>query len=215
MDQGVTVWLTVSHHGEIDFSFLFLSFLLCSIKFYFILLWVLEVARTEGDTKGQRDGWDSNAWCGRHKEQVKRKLKKKPSEASSTCKAACQWSGDSSGLAEWFSGLAGPASSILPRWGTLLGQEAESGRSLRRDWQDCCSPPPPTFLRQREKKQLFLWIGIEFSTGGRLISFTQEVSVTNKDLTKLIRLNSNYRVSSLFNYLPNWCFLINFLIKMY
>ena len=58
-------------------------------------------------------------------------------------------------------------------------------------------------------------LGIEFSRGGYLISFTQEVSVTNKDLTKLIRLNSNYRVSSLFNYLLNWCFLINFLIKMY
>lgn len=60
-----------------------------------------------------------------------------------------------------------------------------------------------------------LWIGIEFSREGHLISFTQEVSVTNKDLTKLIRLNSNYRVSTLFNYLLNWCFLINFLIKMY
>lgn len=58
-------------------------------------------------------------------------------------------------------------------------------------------------------------LGIEFSRGGHLISFTQEVSVTNKDLTKLIRLHSNYCVSSLFNYLLNWCFLINFLIKMY
>lgn len=51
--------------------------------------------------------------------------------------------------------------------------------------------------------------------GGLLISFMEEVSVTSNDLTKLIRLNSNYRVFSLFNYLLNWCFLINFLIKMY
>lgn len=58
-------------------------------------------------------------------------------------------------------------------------------------------------------------MGIEFSREGHLISFIQEVSVSNTDLTKLIRLNSNYRVSSLFNYLLNWYFLINFLIKMY
>lgn len=49
-------------------------------------------------------------------------------------------------------------------------------------------------------------MGILFSTENHLISFTQEVSVPNKDLTKLIRLNSNYRVSSLFNYLAELVF---------
>lgn len=49
-------------------------------------------------------------------------------------------------------------------------------------------------------------MGILFSRQNHLISFTQEVSVPNKDLTKLIRLNSNYRVSSLFNYLAELVF---------
>ena len=112
----------------------------------------------------------------------------------------------------------------------LRFQEKEAGQSPWRDWQVSSAPKAEERCSgllwgwgrfsgnnadKNPEPMIFLWIGIEFSRGGHLISFTQEVSVTNKDLTKLIRLNSNYRVSSLFNYMLNWCFLINFLIKMY